>query len=106
MPAIKVTNQATSTNALASLPFTQITVPTLLTMYASCVTNTDVVSLSCGSKEIVRNANPNIESSADVVDIDRDLIIAREPLPPGQLSLAVTATTAVNFLIVLEQVGT
>lgn len=105
MPAIKVTNQASSTNALANNQFKTIQRPSLLTVYASCVTATDTLSLSVGTKQIIVNANPNIESSADVVDIDRDLILFREPAPLGDMTLAITATTAVNFLIRIEEVA-
>lgn len=103
MPAIKVTNQATSTNAISTSPFRNITRPSLVSLYASCVTATDVIGFSCANKEFVRNANPNIEAAADVVDIDRDAIFLREPMPIGEMSLPITATTAVNFLIMIEE---
>lgn len=105
MPAIKVSNQATSTNALALNSFRNITRPTLLSLYAAGVTVTDTLSLSCGQKQLVILANPNIEIAADVVDTDRDMILHREPLPMGELSMPVTVTTATNFLIILEEVG-
>jgi len=104
MPAIKVANQATSTNALSTNPFRNVQRPSLITLYASCVTATDTIAFSVANKDIVRNANPNIEISADVVDTDRDLILSREPVPSGEMLLAVTATTAVNFLIIIEEV--
>ena len=105
MPAIKITNQATSTNALANNTFRTIGRPSLLTLYASCVTATDSISLSVGTKQIVVNANPNIESSADVVDTDRDMILFREPVPMGDIFLPITATTAVNFILRIEEVA-
>lgn len=105
MPAIKVVNQATAQDALATLRFRNVQGPTLLSFYASCVTAGDTVSLSIGSRELIVDAEPNIEASADVVDTDRDMILAREPIGAGELHLQVAATTAVNFLIILEEVG-
>lgn len=104
MPAIKVTNQATAANALDGLKFQDIESPSLVSLYASCVTNTDAIDYSVGSEDFLKNANPNIEASADVVDTDRDQILFQEPVPAGKQFLDVTATTAVNYLIVIEQV--
>jgi len=104
MPAIKITNQATNANALSTLKFSKLTMGALLSLYASAVTATDVISLSVDNEEFLRNANPNIETAADVVDTDRDQILFREPTGPGDIFLPITATTAVNFLLVIENV--
>jgi len=102
MPAIKVNNQATSTNAVDGLKFSRINRPTRLTFYASAVTNSDSISVSVDQTDYLVNANPNIETSADVVDTDRDALLVDEPIRQGQLFVAVTATTAVNFLAMLR----
>lgn len=105
MPAIKIVNQGTSVNAISTSPFRTIRGPALVSLYASCVNATDTIGFAVANQEILRNASPNIESSADVVDTDRDMILAREPVPAGEMTLSVTATTAVNVLIVIEEVG-
>jgi len=102
MPAIKVTNQATATNAVDGLKFSRINRPTRISFFASAVTATDKVSVSVDQTDYMVNANPNIESSADVCDTKRDQLLYDEPLRTGQLFVAVTATTAVNFLAVLR----
>jgi hypothetical protein len=43
----------------------------------------------------------NIESATDVVDSDRDLVLDREPVPPGKQFLAVDDQIA-NLLVVIE----
>lgn len=102
MPAIKVTNQASAANAVDGLKFSRINRPTRLSFFASGVTNSDTVSVSVDQTDYLVNANPSIEISADVVDVARDQLLFDEPIRQGQLFVAIVATTAVNFLVVLR----
>jgi len=105
MPSIKISNQATSANALAGLKFEKLSVAALISLFAAGVTVTDTISFSVGDREILRLANPSIEISADVCDVSRDQLLFAEPAEGGEdLFLAVTATTAVNFLVVIDEV--
>lgn len=104
MPSIKRVNVATAQDALNGLKFKVQNSPALVTLYASCVTATDRIAFSVGSREFLVDAAPNIELSADVVDIDRDAILFQERVPPGEYFIEITATTAVNFLLVIEPV--
>lgn len=104
MPAIKVSNQATSTNALNGLKFAIPLRAFLLSLWISAVTVTDTVSMSFGTRQVLVDANPNLEISADVVDIDRDQVLFNERSNAQELFLEVTATTAVNFLLVYDMV--
>lgn len=103
MPAIKITNQATAANALDGLRFQDLLSAALISLYLSCVTATDAVTYSVDSEGYLNVANPNIEDSADVVDTDRDQVLFQEPVPKGKQFLQITATTAVNFLLVIEE---
>lgn len=105
MPSIKVANQATATNAVNGLKFSKLSAPALLSLYASAVTVTDTIGLSVGSEDFLVDAGPNIEASADVVDTNRDQILFSEPVPDGDIFLPVVATTAVNFLLVIEELA-
>lgn len=103
MPSIKLVNVATTPNAVNGLNFEDIPPGgALLSLYASCVTATDTIGLKVGSEDFLVNGSPNVESAADVVDTDRDQILYQEPVPQGKLFVPITATTAVNALIVLE----
>lgn len=102
MPSIKVVNQASAADALTGLKFKVLSRPALVSLFVSCVTAGDTVSLSVGSRELLVNGQPNIEASADVVDTDRDQMLFQERVPAGELFLPVTATTAVNFLLVMD----
>lgn len=105
MPSIKRVNVATTTDALNGLKFKVQARPALVTLFASAVTATDRISFSVGSNEVLVDASPNIESSADVVSADRDTILFQERVPAGEYFLSVTATTAINFLLVIDPVG-
>lgn len=103
MPAIKRTNVATTANAVNGLKFEDIPAGgALVSLYASGVTVADTISFSVGSEDFLLDAEVNIEASADVVDTDRDQILFQEPCPAGKMFVPITATTAVNFLLVLE----
>jgi hypothetical protein len=104
MPAIKITDQASAANALDGLKFQELLAPALISLYLSCVTATDTASYSVGSEDFLKNANPNIEVAANVVDVKRDQVLFQEPVPSGKQFLETVATTAINFLLVIEEV--
>lgn len=104
-PSIKVSNQATAANALNGLKFSKLATAALISLWVAAVTVTDVVSLSVGDREVLFNANPNLEISADVVDVSRDQILFAEPAEAGEdLFMPITAGTAVNFLVLIDEV--
>jgi hypothetical protein len=87
------------------LKFEKLSVASLISLWVSAVTNSDAVSMSIGDREILRLANPNIEESADVVNVQRDGLLFGEPAEGGEdLFLSVTATTACNFLVLIDEV--
>jgi len=104
MPAIKLVNQASNPNSLANLEFSEIGPRgAFITVIAAGVTAGDVVSLTVGGKNVLNLAQPNIEASADVGDVQRDVLVAREPVPPGNMIMAITVTTAMNVHVIIEE---
>lgn len=104
-PSIKTNNQVTAANALNGLKFVKLAGPALVSLWLSGVTATDTVGLSVGDREVLNAANPNIEISADVVDTARDQVLFAEPAEGGEeLFMPVVATTAVNFLVLIDEV--
>jgi len=103
-PSIKIANQATNTDALSALKFRKIIRPALVSLWLAGVTVTDTVSFGSQDRDVLQNANPNIEISADVVDTGRDQVLFAEPFdPPDELFMPVTATTAVGFLVLIDE---
>ena len=103
MPSIRRNNVAAGTdNALDGLQFQDIPEGgALITIYASVAVALGLISYSVGTERFLVNAAPNIESSADVVDTQTDMILDREPVPGGKQFLAVDDQVA-NFLVVIE----
>lgn len=103
MPAIRLNNIAAGVaNALDGLQFQDIPDPgALVTIYASTAVALGLISYSVGTERFLVDAAPNIELSADVVLSDSDMVLDREPVPPGKQFLAVDAQ-ACNVLVVIE----
>lgn len=104
MPSIALKNIAAGVaNALDGLQFQDIPEPgALVTIYASTPTAGGSIDYSVGTERFLSGAELNIEGSADVVGTDVDLVLDREPVPPGKQFLAVNAQIA-NLLVVIEQ---
>jgi len=104
MPSIRLSNVAAGTaNALDGLQFQDIPDPgALVTIYASTAAAGGLVSYSVGTERFVVSASVNIEQSADEVNTNVDLVLDREPVPPGKQFLAMDSQIG-NLLLVIEQ---
>lgn len=104
MPSIMRKNVAAGTaNDLNGLKFEDIPSPgALVTLYASTAVAGGLISYSVGTEDFLVDAAVNIESSADVVDTDRDMVLNREPVPPGKQFLGVD-TQICNYLLIIEE---
>jgi len=104
MPSIMRANVAAGTpNALDGLQFQDIPEPgALVTIYASTAVALGVISYSVGTERFLVDAAINIEQNADQVSTNIDMVLDREPVPPGKQFLAVDLQVA-NFLVVIEQ---
>ena len=105
MPTIKRSAIAATGDALNGLKFKTHTRPTLVTLAASAEAVGGRLSYSVGSeKQLTVDAEPNIIQQNDAVDASRDVILSREPAPPGEHFLDITALgTTMNFLLIIEE---
>jgi len=74
----------------------------LVTIYASTAAAGGLASYSVGTERFLVSSSVNIEQSADEVNTNVDLVLDREPVPPGKQFLAVD-TQICNLLLVIEQ---
>ncbi len=104
MPSIKRSAVAATGDALNGLKFKTWTRPTLVTLAASAAAVGGRLSYSVGSEaQLVVDAEANLEVANQVVDIDRDAILIREPAPPGEHFLDITALgTDTSFALFIE----
>jgi len=106
MPSIKIANAGVQANALDGLQFQDIPFPgALVSLYASTAVALGTISYSVGTERFLVLAALNTEQNADEVNTDTDLVLDREPVPPGKQFLSVEAQVA-NFLIVIEDLPT
>ena len=97
-----VTNDAISTDEIR-----RVEVPSVVNMWASCVTNGDTIGLLLNKTEIMATDEMNIEISADVIDTGRDQLVFDTVVGEGQLRVPIGAvTTEVQFLLSVEPVLT
>ena len=97
-----VTNDAISTDEIR-----RVEVPSIVNMWASCVSNGDTIGLLLNKTEIMATDEMNIEISADVIDTGRDQLIFDTVVGEGQLRVPIGAVvTEVQFLLSVEPVLT
>jgi len=103
MPSIRLSNVAAGVaNALDGLQFQDIPEPgALVTIYGSTAAAGGNIDYSVGTERFLVAASVNIEGSADVVGTNVDMVLDREPAPPGKQFLAVNAQVC-NVLVVIE----
>jgi hypothetical protein len=104
MPAIALKNVAAGTaNAVDGLQFQDIPSPgALVSIFGSTAVAGGTIDYRVGTEVFLQGAEANIESSADVVDTDRDALLLREPVPPGKQFLGVNAQVC-NLLVLIEE---
>jgi len=73
-----------------------------VTLYGSTAAAGGLVNYSVGTERFLVAASVNIEQSADEVGTNLDMILDREPVPPGKQFLSVDAQIC-NVLVVIEQ---
>lgn len=104
MPTIRQRVSATTVNAIANNKLRYIGPRgAIINLFAAGVTNSDDIGLSINTREIVpQGTDINIEVSADVIDSDRDQILFNEFVEQGELSVPVTVTTEMQFLLSIK----
>lgn len=108
MPTIRRRVTATTANAISTDKNRYIGAGgAIVNMAAAGVTNSDDVGLSINTREIVpQGTDINIEVAADVIDWARDQILFNEYVEPGELSVPVTVTTEMQFLLSIRPLPT
>ena len=106
MPTIKRTVAAATDDALQGLKFKTQGAPALVTLVASSATGGETLSFSVGSNEFASQAIMNIEVASQTVDMQRDVILQQEAVPPGEYFLAVPTVAAdMTFCLIIEPVN-
>lgn len=96
---------ATSNDTLADQDIRNVPGPSVVNLWASSVTNGDLVGLRLDATVIMEDGECNVEASADVIDVQRDQLIFDTLVGKGTLRIPVpTLTTELQWLLSVEPV--
>tara|TARA_R110000851_G_scaffold237130_1_gene389956 strand:- start:10 stop:333 length:324 start_codon:yes stop_codon:yes gene_type:complete len=96
---------AATADAISTEEIRRVDVPSVVNMWASCVTNGDTIGLLLNRTEIMPTDEMNIEIAADVIDTSRDQLVFSTVVGAGQLRVPVGAVnTELQFLLSVEPI--
>ena len=105
MASRRIDVAAATADAIANEEIRRVEVPSVVNMWASCVTNGDTIGLLLNRTEIMPTDECNIEVSADVIDTSRDQLVFGTVVGRGQLRVPIGAvTTELQFLLSVEPI--
>jgi len=105
MPTISRVVSAATDDALNGLKFKTQGAPALITLVVSSATAGEDCSFTVGSVEFLSAGEINLEVANQVVDMDRDVLLLQEAVPPGEYFLSIPVVAAdVSFVLIIEPV--
>jgi len=105
MSARRLLVAATDNDALSGEDIRTIEVPSLVSLYAGCVTLTDNIGLRLDKTIIMDDGICNIRAAAiSLVIMNEDVLVFETVVGPGQLRVPVTVTTSLIFHIIVEPI--
>jgi len=105
MSARRLLVAATTSDAISTEDIRTIEVPSLVSLYASCVTLTDNVGLRLDKTIIMDDGIVNIHAAAiSLVNISDDGLVFESVVGPGTLRIPVTVTTSAIIHLIVEPI--
>ena len=105
MAARRLLVAATTNDALSDQDIRTVEVPSLVSLYAGCVTLTDNIGLRLDKTIIMDDGICNIRAAAiSVILIDQDGLVFETVVGAGTLRVPVTVTTSLIFHIIVEPI--
>ena len=105
MAARRLLVAATTNDAIADQDIRTVEVPSLVSLFASCVTLTDNVGLRLDKTIIMDDGIVNIRAAAlSLVDVSADGLVSETVVGPGTLRIPVTVTTSAIIHLIVEPI--
>ena len=105
MAARRLLVAATTNDAISDQDIRTVEVPSLVSLYASCVTLTDEVGLRLDKTVIMDDGIVNIHAAAiSLVNISDDGLVFETVVGPGTLRVPVTVTTSAIIHLIVEPI--
>jgi len=96
---------ATTNDALSDQDIRTVEVPSIVNLWASCVTVTDTIGLRLDKTIIMDDGTLNIHAAAlGLVNTDADQLVMDSVVGAGTLRLPITVTTSAIFIISVEPI--
>ena len=96
---------AVTNDALSDQDIRTVEVPSVVNLWASSQNNGDQIGLRLDKTIIMDDGELNIESSADVIDADRDHMVFHTVVGRGTLRVPIpTVANEVQFMISVEPI--
>jgi len=97
---------ATSNDVLSDQDIRTVTSPSVVNLWASCVTVTDTIGLRLDKSVIMDDGTLNIHAAAlGLVNTSDDQLVFNQLVGPGELRLPVTVTTSAIILISVNPIA-
>jgi len=106
MASLRLLVSATTNDALADQDIRRIEVPSIVNLFATAVTVTDLIGMRLGKTIIMEDGTANVSAAAvGMVDTDRDQLVFDAVVGEGLLRIPVpTLTTSLIFLLSVEPI--
>ena len=105
MAARRLLVSATTNDAIADQDIRTVEVPSLVSLYASCVTLTDEIGLRLDKTIIMDDGIVNIRAAAlSLVNVDSDGLVFESVVGAGQLRVPVSVTTSAIIHLIVEPI--
>ena len=105
MAARRLLVAASTNDAISDQDIRTVEVPSLVSLYASCVTLTDNVGLRLDKTIIMDDGIVNIHAAAiSLVNISDDGLVFETVVGPGTLRVPVTVTTSAIIHLIVEPI--
>ncbi len=105
MSARRLLIAATTNDAISDEDIRTVEVPSLVSLYASCVTLTDQIGLRLDKTIIIDDGIVNIHAAAlSLVNVTDDGLVFETVVGPGQLRIPVTVTTSAIIHLIVEPI--
>jgi len=105
MSARRLLVAATTNDAIATDDIRTVEVPSLVSLYASCVTLTDQIGLRLDKTVIIDDGIVNIHAAAlSLVNVTDDGLVFETVVGPGTLRVPVTVTTSAIIHLIVEPI--
>lgn len=105
MAARRLLVAATTNDAISDQDIRTVEVPSLVSLYCSCVTLTDNIGLRLDKTIIMDDGIVNIRAAAlSLVDVSADGVVFETVVGPGTLRVPVTVTTSAIIHLIVEPI--